>query len=315
MLRLPSTRRTLRTFLGALLLIAPALAGCSPDVGECDMAAATTVVYDDNGIPAFAGQAQVQASCGNGAFCHSAQASGTDRLGAPHGLDFDMAVVVGEGPEPEFTERLRAGRARVEERIDDVFGTVEAGTMPPFGESTLVAHAGAPRYAFEDGRRLPPIDLPAGYEIFRNWLACGAPVVERTTPRPDGVAPVGEIVEPRSVEIEPTFTSIYDAYLGPSCGLTCHGPANAGQLALSNLDLSTRDGALAALVNRDAAGRDCAGSGLVLVAPNEPDDSLLLQKLVPPAGLCGDPMPIGATPPPNVVEAVRGWIMDGAEDN
>jgi len=46
-------------------------------------------------------------------------------------------------------------------------------------------------------RDLPEIDTPEGQDILRNWLSCGAPVVERVrADRPMGTEPVGAIVSP-----------------------------------------------------------------------------------------------------------------------
>jgi hypothetical protein len=155
--------------------------GCGVELGVCDEESARVVVYDEEGLPAYAGQALVQVSCGDGAHCHGAEAMGRDRFGAPLGLDFDMHRV--EGDDEEGLARLEAGRGNVTSRARTVFHVVERGDMPPWGEATAEIHVDTPRYRFVDGegsRRLDYIDSFEGLEILKNWLACGAPVVERT---------------------------------------------------------------------------------------------------------------------------------------
>lgn len=178
-----------------LLLTPLILFGCTVDLGECNEPASRRVVYDASGAPAYEGQALLATSCGNASFCHSSGATSANRFGATTGLDFDLYVATtGEGAAETETERLRRAQANVVEWSDDIFCEVDEKRMPPFGESTLVAHADTPRFRDEAGERLPFVDSFEGIDILRNWLACGAPVVERTTPRPDGVTPVGDIV-------------------------------------------------------------------------------------------------------------------------
>ena len=179
-------------FLGAVATLAAA--GCGPDLGECDPEAARRVVYDDEGLPAYEGQALIQVSCGSGAFCHSAQATGASRYGAPAELDFDVAIVATEAD----LARLERGVANVRDYREDILDLVEDGEMPPWGEATLIVHRNVPRYrgVAEDGTvtRLPYIDSFEGLEILRNWLACDAPVVERT----EGTGTVGDVVPVRA---------------------------------------------------------------------------------------------------------------------
>lgn len=176
------------------LIVLLLASGCGVDLGECDPALARVVVYDEGGIPAYEGQAQVQVSCGNGAFCHSSGATGESRRGSPAGLDFDVAIAtVGSAPAEMSVARLGRDRDRIVDHAHDAYGQVESGLMPPFGEATRGVFEGVPRYVREDGTRLPPIDSVEGIARYRNWLACDAPVVERT----EGTASVGEVVPRR----------------------------------------------------------------------------------------------------------------------
>ncbi len=160
--------------------------GCiPPELGECDETVARVVVYTDDaqGLPAYAGQALINQSCGAGAFCHSEGA--VDRHGAPLGMDFDLALATDEAQ----TERLRRDQATAHRLGRWILLEVQQETMPPGAIGAEVAASG-PAY-----RNLPALFSPEGKETLRNWLACGSPVVERVSAdRPTGVQPVGAIV-------------------------------------------------------------------------------------------------------------------------
>jgi hypothetical protein len=71
--------------------------------------------------------------------------------------------------------------------------------------------------------------------------------------------------------------------------------------------------AYAALVGQVSASGRCVGRPLVV--PNQPDMSLLLQKLSPNPP-CGSRMPLGGTPFTDAqLEMVRGWIAAGAKND
>lgn len=303
--------------LGMGLGIALGLSACEPDLGLCYQALARTPVYDDLGVPAYEGQALIQISCGNGAFCHSAGIHPANRLAAPAGLDFDMAIATtGEEAADAATERLRRGQLNVYEHNGAIYAAVEGGTMPPWGEQTLTAHAGLPRYARADGTRLPHIDSAGGLVILRNWLACGSPVIERTTPRPDGPTTVGSVI-PRGPEARPTdtFSDIFERVLSPRCGESCHHP-DAPEFADAGLDLSDAAAAYGALVSAPAVGVACAAMDEQGVVPGDPDGSLLIQKLEGTGLACGDPMPLGGAPlPDDVIGAIRSWIARDAPND
>lgn len=302
--------------LVVLLLLCAGGAGCAgEDLGECDPIQARRVVFDDLGVPAYAGQAQVQVSCGNGGFCHSAEAEGRNRSGAPGGLNFDMIIATtGAGAATEETDRLRSGLNRVIEEAELMLAEVRAERMPPFGAATIEPHTGVPRFEFETGGRLPLPDTFEGQEIFRNWLACGAPVVERTTPRPPASTPVGDIVPGRDTPLEATFSSLYTQFIFPTCGSSCHGPTVPSEFALNMLDLSEQTLAYNNLVNQPAQGSECGATSLQRVVPNDADNSLLLQKLAN-VHSCGDRMPSGGTAPAEVVTRMREWINAGAAND
>ncbi len=206
------------------LIILPA---CSPNLGTCDEPTARKVVYtaDMNGYPAYQGQALIHASCGAGTFCHSQAATLALRNGVPFGLDFDMGLA----SDALSTERLRQGQLNVFDNSGDILGTIEGGTMPPGEIGRNIANAGPPY----DG--LPGLDTPEGVDIVRNWLACGAPVVERVRDdRPSGVQPVGAI-EPAMPAVPACDFTMCDSTCVDTmtnrnncggCGMACAGDQN-----------------------------------------------------------------------------------------
>lgn len=180
-----------------LLLAGILLSACEPSekVGRCnDRDLATARVYDSAGFPAYAGQALVEQSCANGSFCHSSGIPAANRIGAPHGLDFDMVGSRSEGGvDAEAVERLRRGRQVTFEWRDEIYGSVKSGFMPPGEAGQDVISDFGYRFA-DEGSPLPPIDSEEAMEILQQWLACGLPVVGSITPFPTDMEPVGDVV-------------------------------------------------------------------------------------------------------------------------
>lgn len=247
--------------LGALLL---SLADCTSDLGACDEAEARRIVFTDDeaGSPAYAGQALIHQSCGEGAFCHSPDIPAADRYGAPAGLDFDLSLAT----DAPSVERLRRGQLELYRHRELAMRTVERGTMPPSGVGREVVDA-ATRY-----RNLPAIDTPEGRAILRNWLACGAPVVERTAEdRPADVAPVGTVVPPAPrgdcVDGEVACASgCTDLSTDPgscgACGLAC----TSGASCAGGLCSGCREGLATCAdgcVDVTSDGRNCGSCGTV----------------------------------------------------
>lgn len=188
-----------RSFCILVLVVGP-LFGCGSDLGECDPMQSTQVVYDVQGRPAYAGQAVIHSTCSNGT-CHSALASGENRYGVPAGLNFDMSLAAtDEAPHLQQAALLREGRERVRQWREEIFAAIDADTMPPRGNVLRRALHPRPAYGTNLGEdsesRLPSADTIEGLALVRNWLACGAPVIERTTPHPMGQAHVGDVVGP-----------------------------------------------------------------------------------------------------------------------
>ena len=231
------------TLVGAVVMSI----ACTPALGECDEPRAKEVIFDVNGYPAYVGQAMVQVSCGNGVFCHSAGIAPARRLGAPHGLDFRSCRLTNAERPPARRRRDRTA-SESEGRTclgiqKHVFAEVDSGRMPPGAVGTDLIAEGV--YL-----GLPSIASSEGKSVIENWLACGAPVVERTTePRPQpgarrrlsrrrvwgtvlSVGPLSRLSQP--------FVLSSPACSFPRCGNSCHGPAAPSLLAESRLDLSSR---------------------------------------------------------------------------
>lgn len=206
--------------LGALMV----LAGCQPELGECDPdAARAPIYYDENGFPAYPGQALVEVSCGAGAFCHTQGIDPADRLGVPVGLDLDVAVAV----EPGEVERLRHARDVAWALRHAIIEQVAVGSMPPPPPTGATALGAGARYRTTEGRELPSIDSPEARAILRSWLACGAPVVEATEGESQGVGDIVARLEPSSCQGGQTScegmcvdTSSDPASCG-ACGVAC----------------------------------------------------------------------------------------------
>lgn len=317
-----------------LLTIAATVSACAPTVGpECDEPLARMPVYDLGGTPAYVGQAYLNEAC---ASCHGDGLPG--RRGAPVGMDLGLPLVTaGEiaAADAQAIELRRVQRIVFEHR-DLIYEQVLTGAMPPrntIGTSTS-------RFVYHDGTPLPGLATRIGRELFRNWLACGSPVVEAQEARARACARdvdcavtawcdvergacvgVGDVVEPRGVEFAPRWSEIHP-FLEAGCATAeCHD----AESAQSGLDLSERGAAYAALTT----GPPASGTSLLCsswgdapyVVPGAPDESLFYVKLfdreeLPPGTTrCGVRMPTTAPLPDVQREAIRAWIAAGAMDD
>lgn len=299
--------------------------GCADDLGPGDERAALEVVYDAQGVPAFAGQALVIQSCGAGGFCHAEVGAGEleRRFGAPAGLDFDLRVAsTTTAAEDAASQRLWRDQLRVLAMREHVFDQVRSGAMPPGGAAgeayaEETAHVRFERVA-DDGvtfTPLPSLDTDEGRELLRVWLATRVPVVERTESRGDGSGNVtGFTVAacPRTC-VDVTWERIYADVIEPSCASSaCHDdvePAGA-------LDLSGGAGVvLDRITGAPPAGELCAASGVPILTPGEPSASLLYLKMAAArsSDVCGNRMPLSGNPPsPQALCAIEAWIDCGA---
>jgi hypothetical protein len=135
----------------------------------------------------------------------------------------------------------------------------------------------------------------------RHLYALALPGDEPPVPQPTATPP------PVSGD---TFTEIYDdIFVGTGCaGGGCHG-SGAG-----NLSMATKEISYEALVNVPAAGAPCASSGLIRVVPEDPDASLLMDKISGDPS-CGDTMPIAGSLTEEQIARIRSWIERGAPND
>lgn len=260
----------------ALIACAGALlwTSCAADVGECNSA---QLGGSTGANPApYAGQQLLQSSCASGR-CHSSTAKGAARSGAPSGLDFN---VVPNSPSEADVGAARHAFGVVSNNISEIWGEVDEGSMPP----PKPAGAGALS--------------PSNKEVIRNWLACGAPIVEAPAGAPPG---------------SDKWTSIFAQLSGACSG--CH--ASATSMFGANFVLGDAGDACGAYTKvLGTAAKTAACSGRVIVKAGDPANSVLLQKLNG-VDVCGPLMPPGASTPyatsnASVVNDLQSWIMSGA---
>jgi hypothetical protein len=225
------------------------------------------------------GQVVIEKTCAGGR-CHASSAKGSNRVGVPAGLNFD--VLPSDMSATEIA-RVTKNEKVVHENADAMWAQVDDGNMPPKNQ----------------GRTLSAADK----ETLRNWLACGAPVIK--------AAAVGGS----------DWMSIYTA-LSPMC-VSCHGGSTGVDASPAGSGFGLGNDACTAYKNivnhaavTTAGAPACASSGLLLVVPNQPDMSLMLQKLEG-TQKCGSYMPLTGTAPLDqtnhaLVQSFRAWIMAGA---
>jgi hypothetical protein len=259
---------------------------CGSDLGTCNEAAARELVYSRAGLVATKGQALVHDSCGAGAFCHSSAATGKARFGAPGTMDFDML------PRPE-------GWPDVVSMRDPLWDAVQDDSMPPRGVGAHTLSNGD--WAFDrdrkDPRRLTNLNTHEGKAAFRNWLACGAPVVAETGIPSWAQPPVsgdgGAIAD---------FHQIFTEILTPKCATAgCHNSPAAGGLVLVD-----ECAAYEALLAQGSCG------GEARVVPGDAS-SYLMDKLTKAMPQCGAPMPPAGKLPEAELTAIRNWVESGAD--
>ena len=300
--------------VSCLALVAATIAGCSEDLGTCQMNLATQTVYSSDGTPYYAGQALVQYGCANGV-CHSVYAEHELRKGAPFGLNFDVGPLTASSQQTNI-DALRNGLAKVHDRDGDIWGEVVAGTMPPgkAGERPDQKFKSAAGNAIDD---FPSLGSDTGKATIRNWLACGAPIVSgvKGAAVPDADK-LGTLVDPPKDSGntgEKTFNDIYPLVFQSSCP-SCHSPG--GSYAKIGLDFTSKEATLKSLLNaspHSGDGAACSSQTTKLLTPGNCKDSLVYNKLRPNPP-CGSQMPIGPALPDSSVQALCDWIDAGAKE-
>ncbi|WP_394846646.1 c-type cytochrome [Pendulispora brunnea] len=118
------------------------------------------------------------------------------------------------------------------------------------------------------------------------------------------------------VESKWTFDEVY-AIFEARC-VKCHSGKGDGSGASGGLTLTPKAEAYANLINKPAAGGKCKNPGegndpYVRVKPEDPEGSLLLQKVKGTHG-CGDRMPPAGAPTLTAeqIQTIEAWIENGA---
>jgi hypothetical protein len=156
----------------------------------------------------------------------------------------------------------------------------------------------------------------------RRWaIAAGAPLLALGSACSSAPSPAGPDASDDAIESSdagpvltylPTYTAVWTELLQPTCALVfCHAGSS------DYLEMTSKDGAYAALVNAPAAGPSCAPTGLDRITPGHPEASLLYLKITTPP--CGDMMPLqyGARVvlDPRQIAQVHDWITAGAPND
>jgi hypothetical protein len=329
--------------LAALLLSS----GCE-GLGACDEAEARTLVVAGSGQVLYAGQAVMNRSCAAGQ-CHSSGATGEARQGVPKGLDFNVepAAVLAADAEGAvqsagvWVDRAQLSRLRQNQRSvfdwrDEIWEQVEDALMPPdgVGASYRQASLGAVLVrspngqACQAGEPFEPFAKASTREIMRNWLACGAPVVEVSSES----VPVNTLAKvaagnPGTVGQQMplcgggdacddpiTFDDLYTKVIQQSCVTGCHAPGGFPGEYL----LHTKETAYETLTTSDGGSDNCGRNQPVpaSVVPGKPEESYILTKMgaadLANFNLCGLPMPLGQNKLECGVRQMAAWILAGA---
>ena len=107
---------------------------------------------------------------------------------------------------------------------------------------------------------------------------------------------------------QPTFTAVYSEIIVARGCTGCHGTLGA-------LAMNSKAEAYAQLVNVPAAGAPCVATGMLRVAPGNPDASLLVDKVSKAQPVCGDVMPPSGVLTAPEIEQLRAWIQAGAKND
>jgi hypothetical protein len=341
-------QRSAARFASQLGLISVLAAGCSEGVGTCeDPAGGRQTAAFGRGV-AYVGQAILTSSCASG--CHSSLAKGEARQGAPASLDFDLAPITNPTPGPALTGStgaivgvqvdaaqlagLRSRQRKVFDERDDIWEQVEKGLMPPGGGLALnVVRTVFGADGACTGMGNLANDTQAKQDL-RNWLACGAPVVEASSALLPYVPPANQVEQLASGAAAysgsvgyqypeckmdvgpggPTFQQVYNTVLssatyGCTSSASCHGTGAA------IFDIGTIDKAYTLLLGPNGQGgaQSCGTNPAPYVKPGDPVGSYLVAKLNGGGAFCLSPMPLGGTPvSPADLDLLRQWITAGA---
>jgi mono/diheme cytochrome c family protein len=313
-----------RALFAPLALVSLFVLGCGEDVGKCDDPNRGHDTVEVNGQLQFGGQAIINASC---AGCHGSQVKGAARRGAPAGLDFDLYPVAESEADgmsmnkdgdpivtltPDQVDGLRERQRLVFEERDLIWEQVKDELMPPNGLGEVYrALMGLVDTDDEEPctrrKQFKAITEKSSQDVLRNWLACGAPIVESqgadvTKELTAGQAgyqyPMCEGDAPPEVI---TLDVVHEQVLS-SCTV-CHSAKGK-----SPPFFETPDEAYDVLVDQPSTCDD-----LPYITPGKPEESFLYDKVANEKPQCGARMPIGMALPASQLELLEKWIAGGAK--
>ena len=270
----------------------------------------------------YGGQAILNRTCAGG--CHSSSATGDNRHGVPAGLDFDLMPVdqedvagtkkSGDRTVVKLTGSqiagLRARQKKIVEQRNLIWQQIEDGLMPPSGgfESMMTnIFASSEKTPCKRGTPYTEMSQVRTREVLRNWLACGAPLVETnstkivpTVATPGTAGYQYRVCEPETEVI--TLETLFSNTLS-QCG-GCHNqPIGTPPPRFTSLEV---------FATTLLEGKGC--SGKPFVTPYKPEESYLLDRLKGADPDC----PLSTIMPPGDMLTERGiaqvtaWITAGA---
>jgi hypothetical protein len=118
---------------------------------------------------------------------------------------------------------------------------------------------------------------------------------------------------------QPTFTWFFNNIVPNCAGPVCHSSVAGGNLVFDTKDAAHAQLMMAGMgmnVGTSESMTHCKDTGMMRVVPNNPDASLLYNKIRTDMDVpCGNRMPPGSMFCADALEAVRMWIMSGAPNN
>jgi len=312
-----------RLLFAGLHVLAFFASGCADDLGACEgsLQGRDTVLVNNTVV--YGGQAIMNRACATG--CHASGASGADRRGVPAGLDFDL-LPIDEGEaagtrkvgtativklKSSQIEGLRARQKKIVEHRSLIWQQVQDGLMPPTGMFDAVMNniiASSEKAPCTEGKPYSKLPVAQTREVLRNWLACGAPLVETNGSKVDktrvaGAAGYQYPVCKKAPDAVITLESLFKTTLS-ECG-GCHDGGSLSSppefLSLTSLAKSLR--------TKSVCGKK------PFVTPGNPDKSYLLDLLEGPNPECNhEQMPKGGLGPlsARAIAEVSAWIEAGA---
>ncbi|MEY4508968.1 MAG: hypothetical protein RLZZ450_1090 [Pseudomonadota bacterium] len=310
-----------RLLCAALVGLSHFASACTEDVGICQGSLQGRDTVWVNGNVMYGGQAILNKACAVG--CHASGATGLARHGVPAGLDFDLlpvdqedvagtrkrgAVTVVKLTNTQVSG-LRARQKKIVEQRNLIWQQIQDGLMPPGGmidDVMSTIYASSEKTPCKRGKAYSKIPQVQTREVLRNWLACGAPLVETNNPKLDkSVATPGTAgYQYQECETEPAESVTLERLFATTFG-DCGGCHNG------SLTPPPRFVSVDGLADDLRTGKSC--SGKPFVTPGDPDESYLLDLLKGPDPACNkQQMPVGEPLSARGIAEVTAWIAAGA---